>query len=295
MNVSLAKAAPRARQTLERLFERQVAIAFRVVRDRIQAATIERLLRGQNFAGVLDAVALETILVPRLKRALALFRDVYEGAGYQAARQMRGRLLGKDRAFDLRVEAFGFDVLNRRGLDFMERYGAERITQITTDTRSALQRLLARMFEQGVSTYQQAQRIKREVGLTSQQAEAVENLRDRLTDEGVAPRRIDTLVNRKARELHQLRATNIARTESQFAASAGQRESWAQAADEDLFDPTTARRRWSTELGEPDCPICDPMDGQEVGFDEPFTTGDGNQVDMPPVHVNCLCTVDLLP
>ncbi|MGE0289051.1 MAG: phage minor head protein [Bradyrhizobium sp.] len=285
----VVKAARAARRRLENVLERRVWLALWRLRDNVPTAEVARLLQGGDIAGVLEAVPIDTILAPRIKAdVLRVFRDLYEAAGEKATADLKDKLIGKDLAFSTRVEEHAFEVMNRRGLEFLERYGAERVKQITDDTKAALRGLIAEMHEQGVPTYQQAQRIKELVGLTTQHVTAVENLRQRLRDEGVAPKRIEALVARKARELHHLRATNIARTEAMFAASAGQRESWQQAADEDLFDPETATRVWSTALDEATCDICSPMDGQEVRYDQPFITGDGEEIDMPPAHVNCL-------
>jgi hypothetical protein len=48
------------------------------------------------------------------------------------------------------------------------------------------------------------------------------------------------------------------------------------------------RKRWDATAGA--CDICAPMDGETVGLDESFTSGD----DAPPAHPNCRCLVNIL-
>ena len=44
-------------------------------------------------------------------------------------------------------------------------------------------------------------------------------------------------------------------------------------------------RRWYTNNDDLVCPICGPLEGREVGVNEPFALG----VESPPAHVNCRC------
>ena len=48
------------------------------------------------------------------------------------------------------------------------------------------------------------------------------------------------------------------------------------------------RKRWDATVGA--CEICAPMDGEVVGLDESFSSGD----DAPPAHPNCRCLVNIL-
>lgn len=208
-------------------------------------------------------------------------------------RKSEDRGISKADDHEVKVEEWTFDVLNDRGLRFLQQHAAKRVVEIVDATRDALRALLADMHNQGVPALEQAKRIKQVVGLTTRDVRAVENLRERLWDDGMAPARAEKLVARKAAELLAQRALTIARTENAFAASAGQRESWAQAARDGLFDPTEAQRAWMTSEDEQTCPICEPMDGQVVGMNEAFTTGEGEAVDEPPAHPNCRCDVVL--
>ena len=48
------------------------------------------------------------------------------------------------------------------------------------------------------------------------------------------------------------------------------------------------RKQWDATLNA--CEICQPMDGEIVGLDESFSSGD----DAPPAHPNCRCLVKIL-
>lgn len=72
----------------------------------------------------------------------------------------------------------------------------------------------------------------------------------------------------------------------------GQQELWRQAVDKGLLDPEKTKREWLISASA--CAkICLPMEDQQVGLEEWFTTGDGGQVLVPPAHTNCVCGVGL--
>ena len=84
-----------------------------------------------------------------------------------------------------------------------------------------------------------------------------------------------------------------ARTEIIASAHQGQKEAWQQAVDEGLLDSSETNREWITTDDDRLCPICEPMNGQIVGLGEAFLDGDGEDVEEPPVHPNCRCTVGI--
>ena len=278
-------------QRLETIAQRRVLVAFVALRAAINQAALGRAVLAGN---VITVLPLE-ILTQRFRtELLRLMRNAYEDTGDEAARKLKAKLVRKDITFETRVNEFQFNVVNDRGLRFLQQRAATQITGIIEETRDAMRQLLSTMYASGVPVTQQVDRIQEQVGLTSGQSAAVENLRETLTDQGVAPVRIDVLTARKADELLRLRALTIARTELATALAAGRRESWEQAADQGLFTKTEAERVWSTAEDEATCPTCEPMDGQRVPYDGLFTTGDGDQIDDAPAHVNCRCGVDLV-
>jgi SPP1 gp7 family putative phage head morphogenesis protein len=87
------------------------------------------------------------------------------------------------------------------------------------------------------------------------------------------------------------RAETIARTEVQRASNQGQIEAWDQATDEGLLTGTETKE-WIVTPDDRLCPICEPLDGQNVPMDGTFDA-DGAQVDGPPAHPNCRCTLGI--
>jgi len=83
------------------------------------------------------------------------------------------------------------------------------------------------------------------------------------------------------------RAEVIARTESMRAANVGQREAWDQAVDNGLLSQNV-RREWIATSEA--CPICEGLDGQQIGLDEEYEDDNGEAYDGPPAHPNCRCT-----
>ena len=85
------------------------------------------------------------------------------------------------------------------------------------------------------------------------------------------------------------RAKMIAVTETTKSYAEGQLETGRRLAKE--WPGVRVVKKWHTNRDDIVCEICGPMDGQEVGIDEQFTTGLGDKVDAPPVHPNCRCWI----
>lgn len=52
-------------------------------------------------------------------------------------------------------------------------------------------------------------------------------------------------------------------------------------------------REWRTSRDEKVCPICSPMNGQQVKQGDKFKDDFGNEYDNPPAHVRCRCGVEI--
>lgn len=87
------------------------------------------------------------------------------------------------------------------------------------------------------------------------------------------------------------RADKIARTETMQASNDGQLEAWDQAEEAGLLTGDE-QKEWIATDGERTCDICGDMDGETVDRGEPFNV-DGDDLNGPPAHPNCRCTVGL--
>jgi hypothetical protein len=92
-------------------------------------------------------------------------------------------------------------------------------------------------------------------------------------------------------QLRQKRAVLIARTEIMTAANRGRAIGMQQLADEGLFNPATAGKRWLTAAIDV-CQICVNLADVVVEYVGTFDTAG---VDFPPAHPNCRCTWVLEP
>lgn len=179
-------------------------------------------------------------------------------------------------------------------LPWLETYAGTQIQGIGERSLLAIRGLMREGFAAGTSVQRLAERIREQVGLTRRQTETVARFRQRLSDEGFSARRIAQEVQSATRVGIRQRALNIARTESMWAANAGQEELWRQAQTQGLMQPGEWERQWLTARDERVCPICVPMGGQRRELEQPFTTPGGGGVAFPPAHPSCRCTLVLV-
>lgn len=272
-----AKADPATIRIADRLAPemRQAFLrAVKKLRDKIDLSRLRELLdRGDQ--GDLGAFwdAFEQEVTPELRPAI---REVF----LQAAQRTGAPL-------DLR-----FDITNPRAVEAINTQAATLIRDITMTSRDAIRAVLREGFQRGVPVPEMARRIRSSIGLSERYARAVDRYRQGQLDAGVAPGKVAERSDRYANRLLRLRATTIARTETIAASAAGQHAAWQEAKAQGLL--SGGKRRWIVTPDESLCPnICEPMDGQERGLEEAFTTGQGDSVMHPPAHPACRCAVGL--
>lgn len=101
-------------------------------------------------------------------------------------------------------------------------------------------------------------------------------------------------------KLLKLRGDTIGRTETLSSLHQGRNEAFNQAIDTGAVQKSEVRRTWETAHDNRVRESHVTMDGQEVGMDEPYITGDGIEI-MYPVDpnapaseiINCRCTEDI--
>lgn len=302
---------------LERIFLR----AVRELRASINVDDLTQSIEQSAFNAVFDIDM--SVFEGDFDLVADAIRATYvEGARHE--QQVLSRLLLKRATVEKQLVG-RFDITNPRSVEYLRNHGAEFVTEISNSTREAIRQHLVRSYQDGIPPREIAREIKREIGLTPRQVEAVANYRAflelpvgedrpiadtnvqrlrrggmritsmaRLAREGFRRGEKDKMVRNYADRLLKERALTIARTETINAASAGRQEMWEQAAEQGLIDEEDTKRVWHTSRDERvDLAICAPMHGQEVGFREPFTTGDGRQIMRPTAHPNCRCSVIL--
>lgn len=183
--------------------------------------------------------------------------------------------------------AFAFNVKDPRAVAWAKQHGAARVVEIGRETRKAIASVISRAQADGLNTRQQASLIRPLIGLTERDANAVYNRHETLILEGLDAEEALLEAATYADELLDARARTIARSETSEAAEEGQRQTWEQAVEEGYL-PADVQRVWlATPLA---CPICQDMDGEAVGLDEPWTLPDGEETLNPQAHPNCTCS-----
>ena len=135
-------------------------------------------------------------------------------------------------------------------------------------------------------------------GLTTRYERAVMNrvasVADDLAARGItgekALERMRKEGDKYASKLRRTRSRTIARTERMMAHNQARLLSYQQAIDSGLMSREYSRKVWSTGPFDV-CPICVAMSGVEAKVADPFTLPNGAQVQAPPGHPNCRCTL----
>lgn len=273
----IRKAVNKATPLVQRAFIRAVI----ATQKGVDAPALRKAYASGDIEGAVKAIPWDSIGEPIIREQLvpALSEAMASVAVAEA----------KTHGFD------GFSIVDPKPAEFIARYGADKVVEISDGVRLGLRKTLSLARETGMPATQVASQILPQIGLHEAWTEAVHAYRDKLTlDSDLTERAVDREVARYANQLRLTRALNIARTESAFASAAGQRQAWDAMAEDGFIDRAVARRQW-IESSNP-CPqICEGMDGQTVGLDEPFTGGDGSSIDDVPAHPGCACSSSLLP
>lgn len=273
---ALLALADRLSPTLKRRFLQ----AVQRTKDAQSLQALENALRSGSQVAVQQALGLDTMRAG-LARAFQTILATYQAGGDLTAGFLRDQL----------GAAISFQLTNPRAVDWAAEASARFVTGITEQTRVALREVIERAFVEGLAPREAAPLIRELVGLTERQTMAVINYRFELLEAGKDADTVARAATRYSRQLLNYRSLLIARTETVAASNAGQHELWRQARDAGLLDTDRMQRRWSTAHDERTCPICLPMDGQTVGFDQLFEAGDGSRVLHPPAHPACRCSV----
>lgn len=217
-------------------------------------------------------------------------------------------------------EQLSFNLLNPRSVDFLQQYEFELIREISTGTAEAIRNVMLRAFQDGIPPREAAREIRQVIGLTSRQTQAVGNfqralaestpdslrqilereLRDRRHDATIrraieedivlTREQIQTMTERYYQRFLRHRAEMIARTETIRASSAGQHALFLQAEEQGLINRQAVQRKWVVSGDERTCEICNGLNGQKTGLNEPFP---GGYFYPPDPHPSCRCSVVL--
>ncbi len=231
-------------------------------------------------------LAYQSVLAKKWPSVLALTATV-PVTTYGLAGQIASKELGR---IGIQIS---FNIKSLEAINWARTKSSKLIANISSETRKGVQSVIGSAFDLGIPPKNAARIIRNMLGLTENQSIAALRYRDKLSNQDRPADQVERMAARYESKLLSYRSKTIARTEIIAAAHEGQKEAWQQAVDEGLLDPAETNREWITTPDDRLCPICEPMNGQIVGLDEAFLNGEGEDVEEPPVHPNCRCTVGL--
>lgn len=138
------------------------------------------------------------------------------------------------------------------------------------DAIASVRALAEKAYIEGIGTRAFARQLRPALGLLPRHIDTVRRYVDQLIAAEVPANRIADLAELYAHRLLTWRANMIARTETMAATHAGQIEAWTQAAQQGMFDITTAEIRWVVTEDDRLCPLCAPLDGKTIPFGGQF-------------------------
>jgi SPP1 gp7 family putative phage head morphogenesis protein len=241
------------------------------------AVSLPQLMRalasgpGASFAGVLQAVnvpSLPELRDPALREARRALRLVV--------------------ARDPDMLRLTFNILDHRVEQITQQQVARLVREVDTQVQEAIRTVVADAYRMGIHPYDFAPQIKELVGLTERQQMAVLNQTRSLMEQGVRPEIVQRRADEYTARLRRYRAKMIARTETIRALNGARVAGFEQAISDGYVNGDTAKMVWVATDGA--CPECELLDGEEADVGEGF-----GEVDYPPLHPDCRCTVDLIP
>ena len=279
---------PETRQALLR--------ALQILRDSIGAiphTDLARLVDNGDVDGlialVLSAVALDRAFLPyrqqirdQTVRSFKYFVKDLPGAG---------RIDG--------AVGVAFDYLSPNVVTAIRALETKAIQTLAEDIRDVARAVAENGIRDGDGPQTIARELRAVIGIAPSQEQYVENLRRELTDGRIADaerrvlldrrfnlerlaslsdaeraKRIETIVAQYRKRYIAFNADTNARTATLDAMKLGQRLTWQQAIDKGIVDGTRLKKRWVGVMDSRERPEHVAMEGETVGFDQPFSNGE---------------------
>jgi HK97 family phage portal protein len=202
-----------------------------------------------------------------------------------------GKAVDKDALFDMEKDMAAFadlskpilyDLAGKEGAEAAALLGIDGLDILTPEVRKALDTAIDLLSSSYNETTRDLLKAKLEQGLA----------------EGLSQDELADLVGGVFDYSDEVRALQVARTETFRVANYATQEAWRQSG-------AVNAQRWYTAADERVCPYCAPMHGKVIGIDEDFfkkgdtVQGDDgsaikvdySDVGAPPLHVSCRCYI----
>lgn len=276
-------------------WERVIGTRFTVMVTQMKESTaVEEIVLLLEAGRINEAVA-------RIDQHVARFasstNQAFAAAADDTARFLDGKL----------PVVVDFDATNTRAVRIMQQRRLRVITEFTQEQRIATRQALTRGIEIGANPRAQARAFRDSIGLTSKQEQYIANYRRALiegradaltrrlrdkrfdstvqrslkTGEPLTRKQIDKMVGRYRQRWINYRAETIGRTEALSAVHEGKHEAYNQAYEAGHINPNNVTRIWNTSIDGREREHHADMHLQQVGAQEPFISGLGNQLMFP--------------
>lgn len=201
-----------------------------------------------------------------------------------------------------------FDYLNPRVIDAIRTLETKVIQNLEHDAKEVVRAIVENGLRDGHNPRAYARQLRSSVGLGPTQLQEVENYRralmekdaskalhylrrdkryDRLTKDGkMTPERIDKAVDAYTRRRIALNAETNARTAALDAQKLAQRLSYEDAIAKGVVSRDQLKREWIGVMDAREREEHRAMEGQQVGFDSPFSNG---EMEPGESTYNCRC------
>ena len=242
--------------------------AVRRFADAAEAGVVARTLGAVSRSSAPWA-AQRSAIVPELA---AVYQRVHAYTRETVARQVGSQMVAK--------RGPALDPVAPARLAYAQQHAGDLLTNITPSAQAAVRQTIITAVRDRLSPAQLATKLRPLISVTAPQGQAI----TRRVDQWLQ-RRFDAAMAKATRQ----RALTIARTELLTAANAGQQAAWMEARTAGLI-PDGMVKEFITTPDDRLCPICEPLDGEQVELDAPFSFGG----QYPPVHVSCRCTTGLV-
>jgi uncharacterized protein with gpF-like domain len=232
--------------------------AFRIIRDNLTAAEIDKLLAGDD--ALLDRAML---------RVRARVRSTVE-KGFNATVTQ----LPKGGAINGEV-AVAFDTLNPKVIDAVRTLDTRVVNALKEDVRETVRAYVENGLRDGDAPTAIARRIRSVVGLSPSQAENARKYEAKLADSGkYSAERVEKMAATYRRKAIALNAETNARTATLDSLKLGQKLSWDDAIAQGIVDPSRLKKTWITVGDDRVRDEHQAMQGESVGYDDAYSNGE---------------------
>lgn len=264
----------------------------RGVKDENTIPALERKIASNNIAELVEGI----------DDAIATFTADL-AAGFVHAGQFAARRI--DETID---GTFRFDMMDPAVVEWAQTSAKEIASSLIEEQQAVARRVVQLGTSRGDDYLTIAEDVQRSVGLTVGQVDQVERYRqvleagdysralsyeladgrydavlERADEAGtyLGETRIEAMVDRYRDNWVTARQDTVALTEAQNTSHAGVQESFEQAVERGVFDASELTRVWHTRHDAKVRASHRVMDNQTRGIDEPFHSGDGNELMYP--------------